>query len=167
MFPVEVGQKKWGISHVTLSKNVRLAKEYCFDTCLSMQIQESMLVRIAGHLWVILSILAHLAHLAQSFFSLILSSINTYSCSWFNPTNRSQWLKATAWWKMANAYDFFRHGDSRYYWKWLNKCCGVTILLRTARQGHTTLNHTLPYPMLTNTHRQSQLRHHQCAFFHF
>ena len=38
--------------------------------------------------WVILSILAHLAHLAQSYFSLIFSAINTYNCSWFNLTNK-------------------------------------------------------------------------------
>ena len=43
------------------------------------------------HSWssvrVILSILAHLAHLAQSYFSLIFSAINTFNCFWFNLTN--------------------------------------------------------------------------------
>ena len=34
--------------------------------------------------WVILSILAHLAHLAQSCFSLIFSAIYTYNCAWFD-----------------------------------------------------------------------------------
>ena len=38
--------------------------------------------------WVIFSILAHLAHLAQSYFSLIFSAINTYNCSWFDLTNK-------------------------------------------------------------------------------
>ena len=35
--------------------------------------------------WVIL---AHLAHLAQSYLSLIFSAINTYYCSWFHLTNK-------------------------------------------------------------------------------
>ena len=38
--------------------------------------------------WVILSILAHLAHLALSYFFLIFSAINTYNCFWFDLTNR-------------------------------------------------------------------------------
>ena len=38
--------------------------------------------------WVILSILAHLAHLAQSYFSLIFSAINTYNCSGLILTNK-------------------------------------------------------------------------------
>ena len=47
----------------------------CFETCLSMQIQESMSVNKAAHLLVFFSIFAHLAHLAQSFF-VILDRIN-------------------------------------------------------------------------------------------
>ena len=46
----------------------------CFD--LSIQIQKNMSV-VSG--WV--NILAHLAHLAQSYFSLIFSATNTYNCS--------------------------------------------------------------------------------------
>ena len=38
--------------------------------------------------WLNLNILAHLAHLAQSYFSLIFSAFNTYNCSWFNLTNK-------------------------------------------------------------------------------
>ena len=38
--------------------------------------------------WVILNILAHLAHLAQSYFSLIFSATNTYNCSQFDLTNK-------------------------------------------------------------------------------
>ena len=38
--------------------------------------------------WLNLNILAHLAHLAQSYFSLIFSAINTYNCLWFDLTNR-------------------------------------------------------------------------------
>ena len=37
--------------------------------------------------WAILSVLAHLAHLAQSYFSLIFSAINAYNCSQFDLTN--------------------------------------------------------------------------------
>jgi len=51
--------------------------------------------------WVILSILAHLAHLAQSYFSLIFSAINTYNCSWFDLTNKknfSDWRQKHAPW---------------------------------------------------------------------
>ena len=46
---------------------------------------------VSKHSWlsgrVILSILAHIAHLAQSYLSLILSAIKTYNCSWFDLTN--------------------------------------------------------------------------------
>ena len=68
--------------------------------------------------WVILSILAHLAHLAQSYFSLIFSAINTYNSSWFDQTNKKklQWQKTKTWWKVTSSYDFFPHGDSRHYW---------------------------------------------------
>ena len=89
---------------------------------LSMQIQESMSVSIAGHLvWVNLSIFAYLAHLAQSYFSLIVSAIKTYNCSGLIQTNKNncndlQWLKIKALWKIVNAYDCFPHGDSRHYW---------------------------------------------------
>ena len=38
--------------------------------------------------WMILSILAHLDHLAQSYFSLIFSEINTYNGSWLDLTNK-------------------------------------------------------------------------------
>ena len=38
--------------------------------------------------WVILSILAHLAHLAQSYISRINSATNTCKCSWFDLTSR-------------------------------------------------------------------------------
>ena len=41
--------------------------------------------------WVILSNLAHLAHLAQSYFSLTFSAINTYNCDWFNLTNKKNY----------------------------------------------------------------------------
>ena len=37
---------------------------------------------------VFLSILAHIAHLAQSYFSRIFSAINTFKCSWFNLGNK-------------------------------------------------------------------------------
>ena len=36
--------------------------------------------------WIFFNILAHLAHLAQSYFSLIFSAINTYNCFWFDLT---------------------------------------------------------------------------------
>ena len=60
----------------------------CFDTCLSMQIQEHVSEHDWSSEWVILSILAHRAHLAQSYFSLIFSAFNTYNCSWFNLTHK-------------------------------------------------------------------------------
>ena len=41
--------------------------------------------------WVILSILAHLAHMAQSYFSLIFSAFNTDNCYWFNQTNKKNY----------------------------------------------------------------------------
>ena len=68
--------------------------------------------------WVILSILAHLAHSVESYFSLIFSATSTYNCSWFDLINEKKWhwLKTKAWWKVTNAYDFFPHGDSRHYW---------------------------------------------------
>ena len=68
----------------------------CFDTCLSMQIQEHVSEHNWSSGWVILSILAHRAHLAQSYFSLIFSAFNTYNCSWFNLTNKkvcSDWRR--------------------------------------------------------------------------
>ena len=34
--------------------------------------------------WIILIVLDHLAHFAQSYFSLIFSAINKYNCSWFD-----------------------------------------------------------------------------------
>ena len=47
---------------------------------------------INEHSWlfgsVMLNILAHLTHLAQSYFFLIFSAINTYNCFWFDLTNR-------------------------------------------------------------------------------
>ena len=48
--------------------------------------------RLSG--WVISNILAHLAHLAQFYFSQIFITINTYNCFWFHLTNekiRSDW----------------------------------------------------------------------------
>ena len=42
--------------------------------------------------WVISSILAYLAHLAQSLLSLIFSVISTYNFSWFDLTNKKIWL---------------------------------------------------------------------------
>ena len=39
--------------------------------------------------WVILNILAHLAHLAQSYFSLIFSATNTYNCFQFEQINKN------------------------------------------------------------------------------
>ena len=60
----------------------------CFDTCLSMQIQEHVSEHDWSSEWVILSILAHWAHLAQSYFSLIFSAINTYNCFWFDLTEK-------------------------------------------------------------------------------
>ena len=86
-----------------------------------MQIQESMSVSMAGHLvWVILSILAQLAPLAQSYFSLIVSEIETYNCFGVIQTDKKncndlQWLKIKTWWREAKAYDFFSHGNSRHY----------------------------------------------------
>ena len=67
----------------------------CFDTCLTMQIQEHVSELNWSSRWVILSILAHPAHLAPSYFSLIFSAFNTYNCSWFNLTNEKNmlWLK--------------------------------------------------------------------------
>ena len=38
--------------------------------------------------WVILNILAHIAHSAQAYFSLIFSAINTHNCSYFDLTNK-------------------------------------------------------------------------------
>ena len=38
--------------------------------------------------WIILNILAHLAHLPQSYFSLFFSAINTNNCFWFDLTNK-------------------------------------------------------------------------------
>ena len=40
--------------------------------------------------WTILNTLAHLAHLAQFYFSLIFSAINTYNCFWFDLTERKK-----------------------------------------------------------------------------
>ena len=64
--------------------------------------------------WMILSISAHLAHLAQSYFFLIFSAINTYNCSWFDLTNRrfavtekkklgEKWLMLTTFFLTATA----------------------------------------------------------------
>ena len=60
----------------------------CFDTCLSMQIQEHVREHNWSSGWVILSILAHRALLGQSYFSLVFSAFNTYNCSWINLTNK-------------------------------------------------------------------------------
>ena len=60
----------------------------CFDTCLSMQIQEHVSEHDWSSEWVILSILAHRAHLAQSYFSLIFSAFNAYNCFWDFQTNK-------------------------------------------------------------------------------
>ena len=38
--------------------------------------------------WIILDILAHLAHLARFYFSLIFSAINTHNCFWFDLINK-------------------------------------------------------------------------------
>ena len=50
--------------------------------------QTNIIKNVSKHswssVWVILSILALLAHLALSYSSLILNAFNTYSCSWFN-----------------------------------------------------------------------------------
>ena len=46
--------------------------------------------------WNVLNILAHLTHLAQSYFCLIFSAINTYNCFWFDQTNKkdcSDWTQ--------------------------------------------------------------------------
>ena len=74
-----------------------------FDTCLSMQMQESICEGVFQYSsslsssgWVILGISAHRAHLAQSYFSLIFRAFNTYNCSWFNLTNKkicSDWKR--------------------------------------------------------------------------
>ena len=53
-----------------------------------MQIQEHVSEHDWSSEWVILSILAHRAHLAQSYFSLIFSAFNAYNCSWFDLTNK-------------------------------------------------------------------------------
>ena len=52
--------------------------------------------------WVILSVLAHQAHLAQSYSSLIFSAFNTYNCSWFHLKNKKnfsdwRWKHAEKW----------------------------------------------------------------------
>ena len=58
--------------------------------------------------WMILSILAHLAHLAQSYFSLIFSSINTYNYSWFELTNEKicsdWWQRFAEKWPMLSTF---------------------------------------------------------------
>ena len=68
--------------------------------------------------WVILSVLAYLAHLAKSYFSLIFSAIYTYNCAWFDLTNKKHLQRGTtkAWWKLTNAYNFYPQGDNRHYW---------------------------------------------------
>ena len=48
-----------------------------------------------------------------------------------------------------------------------NKWRNIIVSLRTGGQGHATPIHTLPHPMLTHLHRQSQLQHQKCAFSHF
>ena len=40
--------------------------------------------------WNIFIILAHLNHLAQFYFSLIFSAINTFNCFWFDLTNKKK-----------------------------------------------------------------------------
>ena len=78
--------------------------------------------------WVILSMFAHQAHLAQSYFSLIFTAFNAYNCSWFLQTNNNlQWLKTKACWKVTNAYDFFPHGDSRHYWYFKYQVCQLKL----------------------------------------
>ena len=77
----------------------------------------------------ILSILAHLAHLAQFYFSLIFSAINT--CSWFDLKD-NWWQKLGEKWSMfttffltataaitgINAYNLlFIHAESHTIWK--------------------------------------------------
>ena len=42
--------------------------------------------------WIIFNILAHLAHLARFYFSLIFSAINTYNCFWFDPINKKNFM---------------------------------------------------------------------------
>ena len=49
----------------------------------------------------------------------------------------------------------------------LNKWCGVTKLLWTGGQGHTTSIHILAHPIHTHKHRPVQLQHQKCAFSHF
>ena len=65
--------------------------------------------------WIILNILAHLAHLAQFYFSLIFSAINTYNCFWFDLTNKKNSVTEDKSMVKNDAYDFFPHGDSRHY----------------------------------------------------
>ena len=77
--------------------------------------------------WVFLNILAHLAHLDQSYFSLIFNAINTYNCFWFDLTIKFQLLKMKAWWKMTNAYNFFPYGDSRHYWYFKYQVCKMKL----------------------------------------
>ena len=73
---------------------------------------------VREHSWssirVVLSTLGHQAHLAQSYFSLIFSAINTYNCLWFNLT---LWRIAITedggeWWMLT----FFPHGKSGHDW---------------------------------------------------
>ena len=45
--------------------------------------------------WIILNTLAHLAHLAQFYFSLIFSAINTYNCFWFDLTEKKEKILVT------------------------------------------------------------------------
>ena len=61
-----------------------------------MQIQEHFSEHNWSSRWVILIILAHLAHLPQSYFSLIIIGFNTHNCSLFYLTNSqycSDWRK--------------------------------------------------------------------------
>ena len=58
--------------------------------------------------WSFLNILAHLAHLAQLYFSLIFSAINTYNCSWFDLASKkicSHWRqKLVEKWPMLTTF---------------------------------------------------------------
>ena len=56
---------------------------------------------------IILNILAHLAHWAQSYFSLIFSAINTYNYFCFDLSDKSM---------VKSDQCFFPHGDRRHYW---------------------------------------------------
>ena len=77
--------------------------------------------------WIILIILAHLAHLAQSYFSLIFSAINTYNCFWFhliNEKNFSHWRSP-----LLVSFRYWVKQDNRK--QWISSSCDPKLFLNT------------------------------------